>query len=183
MSKDGSKTKNTTIQFEYSINLNQDELELIQDRFQKICEFCNGVKPPRTHHCKRCNRCTVRMDHHCSWVGNCVGLRNQKYFIQFLFYVMSLGLLHLSDFLWAGINCLIGDVDKTTCKYTSIQSRTVIIFIGLSLVFALYFTFFTFVMMANQMNLIRKNTSTIDLKQKVPRAQDSLLRKIPAAPI
>ena len=54
------------------------------------CEKCDGKetwKPARAHHCSECGYCVFKMDHHCPWINNCVGLRNMKYFMQFVVYV------------------------------------------------------------------------------------------------
>lgn len=45
------------------------------------CRKCPYRRPERAHHCSVCRRCVLRMDHHCPWVGNCIGIKNHKYFI------------------------------------------------------------------------------------------------------
>ncbi|EGC31167.1 hypothetical protein DICPUDRAFT_157015 [Dictyostelium purpureum] len=61
---------------------------IIKDYFKlklKYCETCDIFRPPRSFHCSTCNNCVQNFDHHCVWIGNCIGQRNYKYFLFFIF--------------------------------------------------------------------------------------------------
>ncbi|XP_023327526.1 palmitoyltransferase ZDHHC3 isoform X1 [Eurytemora carolleeae] len=66
-----------------------------------ICTRCEMYRPPRAHHCRICKHCIRKMDHHCPWINNCVGERNQKYFIQFLLYVGLLSMYAVCLVAWS----------------------------------------------------------------------------------
>ena len=58
-----------------------------------LCTKCYVYKINRIHHCSTCGECILRMDHHCPWIGQCVGRDNHKFFILFLLYTCTTGIV------------------------------------------------------------------------------------------
>ncbi|KAL0057793.1 hypothetical protein AAF712_015551 [Marasmius tenuissimus] len=49
----------------------------------RYCSKDLFIKPHRAHHCRACGTCVLKYDHHCPWIGQCVGARNHKFFLNF----------------------------------------------------------------------------------------------------
>ena len=122
----------------------------------RYCEKCDQWKPDRTHHCRVCKRCIHRMDHHCPWIDNCVGAKNQKFFVLFLFYVFLCCVIELLLIIYV-VFCYYRLKDRSFRN--GLLSLLAGVFTG---VIALVFLIFTAVMFHDQIEVIVNNQTEVE---------------------
>jgi len=62
----------------------------------RACSVCRMDQPPRAGHCDTCKRCVYRAEGHSFLVGNCLGLDNIKFYVQYVLlssFAMALSVL------------------------------------------------------------------------------------------
>ncbi|KAJ3593336.1 hypothetical protein NHX12_005671 [Muraenolepis orangiensis] len=138
-----------------------DSLQLKPGEVIYKCPKCCSIKPERAHHC----RCIRKMDHHCPWVNNCVGEKNQRFFVLFTMYIAlisahALGLSGMHFF-----TCV--KVQWNECSDFS-PGVSVLLLIFLCLEAVLFLTF-TAVMFGTQLHSICNDETEIErLKNEKP---------------
>eukprot|EP01018_Ginkgo_biloba_P032930 Gb_37468 [translate_table: standard] len=124
----------------------------------RYCRKCGQFKPPRCHHCCVCGRCVLKMDHHCVWVVNCVGARNYKFFLLFLFYTFLETILVTLVLL----PCFMNFYSQEEILGTSETLATTFFGFVLNLAFSLSVLGF----LVMHISLVASNTTTIEASEK-----------------
>ena len=123
------------------------------------CKKCRGSKPFRAHHCSTCNRCIQRMDHHCPWINNCVGAYNQKFFVLFCFYIMTVSAIGLVMCSIHFYECAASGFNQCNGLITGPPHLVMMV---LAVLEALLFVLFTFIMFCSQVYAIAYDETGIE---------------------
>ncbi|CAI5501462.1 unnamed protein product [Closterium sp. Naga37s-1] len=123
------------------------------------CKRCLQFKPPRAHHCSVCGRCILKMDHHCVWVINCVGAKNYKQFLLFLFYTFV-------ETAMVAVVLLPHFIDFFTTPPSASDDATKLATVFLSFVLNIAFAVSLLGFLIMHVSLVLGNTTTIEAFEK-----------------
>ncbi|KAI3371350.1 hypothetical protein L3Q82_023563, partial [Scortum barcoo] len=115
------------------------------------CPKCCSIKPERAHHCSICKRCIRKMDHHCPWVNNCVGEKNQRFFVLFTMYIAMISSHALALCGYQFVTCV--RVQWRECSDFS-PPVTMMLMIFLCMEALLFLTFTAVIMFSTQLHSI-----------------------------
>ena len=99
-----------------------------------ICINCENLRPENTMHCNYCNKCVQGFDHHCTFVNNCLGYKNHKYFLLFLFFFT----LYMAAMIWHAV-FMIYEIFSKSEKYDDKNISTLKVSINIYLLIVILF--------------------------------------------
>ncbi|KAL0335005.1 UNVERIFIED_CONTAM: putative protein S-acyltransferase 23 [Sesamum radiatum] len=91
------------------LNIDLNSNSIWNGNWAQLCPTCKIIRPVRSKHCAICKRCVEQFDHHCPWISNCVGKRNKRDFVVFLFMgtlTASIGGLVALQRIWTSVPAL-----------------------------------------------------------------------------
>ncbi|XP_008178297.1 palmitoyltransferase ZDHHC3 isoform X1 [Acyrthosiphon pisum] len=138
-------------------DLRQVNEPLVKREDWTMCTRCEAYRPPRAHHCRICKRCIRRMDHHCPWINNCVGEKNQKYFVQFLFFVCIISAYTIMLVIMSWVR------ECRQCKMYDMDTRQTQVLHSVILIMeSALFGMFVIAILYDQMDAIYNDQTTIE---------------------
>ncbi|KAI0744588.1 zf-DHHC-domain-containing protein [Earliella scabrosa] len=135
----------------------------------RYCHKDGFQKPLRAHHCRACGTCVLKYDHHCPWVGQCIGARNHRFFMIFVFWALLFCSWVFSTLI--GLNARASMVRPNF----DIDPQKIVI-----MVFSGFFGIFTIALLVSHIFLITNNMTTVEQFgiQRMREREDRVLARL-----